>query len=315
MKCLVSGGAGFIGSHLVEALLKKGAHVFVLDNLETGAKDNLQGLSGSLDFIEGDICHFDTCLKYTRSIDYVFHLAALGSVPRSIKDPIKTNYVNVNGTLHLLQSSVQNQVKRFIFASSSSVYGDTEVLPKHEEMCPQPMSPYALSKYTAEKYVSLFSQHYNIDTVSLRYFNVFGPRQSPDSQYAAVIPRFIKAYTELQSPQINGDGEQTRDFTSVIDVVNANLLAANASNDLNGEYLNIAYEQKTSINELAKIIKEELIALGSRIEPIQPVHIEKRAGDVRDSMADYSKASRLIAYQPQMSLRKALQETCKSFLK
>jgi len=252
-KYLVTGGAGFIGSHIVEELLNRGEFVRVLDNFSTGRRQNILPFIDNPNFelIEGDLRSYHIVLEAVRGIDYVLHQGALPSVPRSVKDPITTNDVNVNGTLNILDASINAGVKRVVFASSSSIYGNSEELPKREDMKPAPESPYAISKYAGERYCQIFTKLYGLETVCLRYFNVFGPRQDPNSQYSAVIPKFIRLIKEGQSPIIYGDGEASRDFTYVVNVVNANLLACTSKYAV-GEVFNIACGGSITINQLVK---------------------------------------------------------------
>jgi nucleoside-diphosphate-sugar epimerase len=290
-KYLVTGGAGFIGSHLVEEVLKRGDYVRVLDNFSTGRRDNLSGFisNGNFELIEGDLRSYHIVLEAVKGVDYVLHQGALPSVPRSVKDPITTNDVNVNGTLNILDASINAGVKRVVFASSSSIYGNNEELPKREDMKPAPESPYALSKYAGERYCQIFTKLYGLETVCLRYFNVFGPRQDPNSQYSAVIPKFIQMIKEGQSPTIYGDGEASRDFTYVANVVSANLLACTAK-DAVGEVFNVACGGSVTINQLVRKITD---LCGSNIEPI---YKEPRAGDVKNSYASIEKARTLLGY-------------------
>ncbi len=307
-KVLVTGGAGFIGSHLTEALLKQGNLVRILDNYSTGKKENLifDKAYPFLEIIEGDIREIRVCKEAVKGVEYVFHQAAIPSVQRSIEDPLATHSVNVDGTLNLLISAKEMEVKRFIYASSSSIYGDTPTLPKKEEMPPNPLSPYALQKYIGEQYCRLFSNLYGLETVSLRYFNIFGPKQDPTSIYSAVIPRFIDALLEGRSPIIYGDGEQSRDFTYIDNVVQANLLAMEIER-LNGEVINIACGKRTSLNQLLDILKN---ILGLNISAI---HEEPRKGDVKHSLADIQKAKMILDYEPQLDTRMGLIKTIEFF--
>lgn len=309
-KVLVTGGAGFIGSHLTEALLTNGFAVRVLDNFSTGKRENLVfGKEySSLETIEGDIRDLSTCQKAVKKVDYVFHQAALPSVQRSIEDPETSNAINLGGTLNILLAASEEKVKRVIYASSSSVYGDAPTLPKHEEMSPHPLSPYALQKYVGEQYCLLFHRLYGLDTVSLRYFNVFGPKQDPNSLYSAVIPKFIDALIHDRPPVIYGDGEQSRDFTYIDNVVRANLLAMSAE-DLHGEAINIACGQRISLNELLGILKDIL-------ESAQvPIYEDARKGDVRHSLADIRKGKERIHYEPMVDIKVGLKETVEFFKK
>jgi nucleoside-diphosphate-sugar epimerase len=305
---LVTGGAGFIGSHIAETLAKGGQTVRVLDNFLTGKKENLNSFRGKIELIEGDIRDFETCRRASLDADYVLHQAALPSVPRSVENPVLANEINVTGTLNVLLAACQAKVKRVVFASSSSVYGDDARLPKKEGLEGRPLSPYALTKLAGENYCRVFSQIYGLSTVALRYFNVFGPRQDPHSQYAAVIPNFIIRILKGESPTIYGDGEQSRDFTFVSDIVEANLLAATATG-VSGEVFNIACGQKTTVNRLVQEINE---ILGTRITP---VHQDARLGDIRHSLADISRAQELIRYRPRFSFRRGLEQTIDDFKK
>jgi len=288
---LVTGGAGFIGSHIVDALLQRGDQVRVLDNLATGKRENLAHCLDRIEFIEGDIRDLDTCHAACAGIDSVLHQAALGSVPRSIADPLTTHEVNVTGMVKMLLAARDAGVRRFIYAASSSTYGDHPGLPKVEERIGNPLSPYAVTKYADELYARVFGRCYGVETVGLRYFNVFGPRQDPYSQYAAVIPLFVSALLQGRAPVINGDGEQTRDFTFVENAVAANLLACTASAEVVGEVFNVACGERTSLNHLYGRLQELLgTAIPSEYGPARP-------GDVRDSLADISKAQRLFGYR------------------
>jgi UDP-N-acetylglucosamine 4-epimerase len=303
---LVTGGAGFIGSNLVEYLLKYGAgKVRVLDNFSTGSKENIAAFNNNpaFELIEGDIRNFDTCKKAVEEIDFVSHQAALGSVPRSINDPITTNEVNISGFLNILVAARDAKVKRMIYAASSSTYGDSAALPKVEENIGNPLSPYAVTKYVNELYASVFSRIYNFHTIGLRYFNVFGPKQNPKGPYAAVIPLFIEAALKNIPPFINGDGETSRDFTFVENAVQANIKALFAENIEESTVFNIAVGERTSLNtlwkQICKITNSDL----------QPVYREERKGDVKHSLADISKAKKLIGYQPEFSITEGLEAT------
>jgi len=298
-KYLVTGGAGFIGCNLVKALLEKNEEVRVLDNFSTGRRENLIPYKNDIEIIEGDIRSYHTTIKAMKNIDYVLHQAALPSVPRSIYDPITSNEVNINGTLNLLHAAVDAGVKRFVYASSSSVYGDSPVSPKHEELTPNPKSPYAVTKLAGEHYCKVFHQIYGLETVSLRYFNVFGPRQNPDSQYSAVIPKFLKLLLNNQAPTIYGDGTQSRDFTYVANNVEANLLACTTEN-VAGKVYNIACGTNFTLLELVKNLNE---ILGKNI---QPLHAEKRSGDVLHSLADIQKAEKELNYKAKISFKEGL---------
>jgi nucleoside-diphosphate-sugar epimerase len=309
-RVLVTGGAGFIGSNLTEALLKKGHRVRVLDNFSSGKKENLifdEGYS-TLEMIEGDISDFTLCQRVMKDIEYVFHQAALPSVQRSVEDPLNSNSVNVEGTLNILIGARDARVKKVIYASSSSIYGDTPTLPKKENMPPNPLSPYALQKYVGEQYCRLFFQLYGLETLSLRYFNIFGPKQDPTSIYSAVIPRFIDALIKGGPPIIFGDGEQSRDFTYIDNVVQANLLAM-AADHLNGEVINIACGKRISLNQLLGILKNILSS------KVSPVYQEPRIGDVKHSLADISKGKKLLNYVPQIEAEVGLKRTVEFFQK
>jgi len=309
-KVLVIGGAGFIGSHLTEALLQEGHRVRVLDDFSTGKRENLifDKEYPSLEIIEGDIRHLAICQKAMKDIEYVFHQAALPSVQRSVEDPLGSNAVNVGGTLNILFAAREETVKRVIYASSSSIYGDTPTLPKHEEMPSHPLSPYALQKYIGEQYCRLFYQLYGLETVSLRYFNIFGPKQDPNSIYSAVIPKFIDALLQGVPPIIFGDGEQSRDFTYIENVVQANLLAMSAEH-LHGEAINVACAEKTSLNQLLNILRK---ILGSKLSP---VYEEPRKGDVRHSLADIRKGKDILNYEPKVGIKLGLRKTVDFFQK
>jgi len=301
-KCLVTGGAGFIGSHIVDALLKRGCSVTVLDNLSTGKIENMAGFIDRIEFVEGSVTDIDTVHKCCAGVDVIFHEAALASVPRSIADPLAANFNNVDGTLNVLWAAKEAGVGRVVYAASSSAYGDTEVLPKTEDLPAQPLSPYAITKYAGELYCEVFNRIYGLSTVGLRYFNVFGPRQDPQSQYAAVIPIFITNLLQGKAPTIHGDGEQSRDFTFIENVVSANMLAATAQDPL-GITMNVACGDRVTLNELYGIIKSEL---GSSIEPI---HGPPRAGDVMHSQADISLADEKLAYRPLVDFSDGLATT------
>ncbi len=304
---LVTGGAGFIGSNLVEYLLKYNAKkVVVLDNLATGFEENIKAylpLTNFL-FIKGDICNLDDCHKACTGVDYVFHQAALGSVPRSIQNPIATHNVNATGFINILIAARDAKVKRVLYASSSSVYGDSKILPKVENQIGKQLSPYAVSKMTNELYGEIFSKTYDMEIIGLRYFNIFGPRQNPKGEYAAAIPLFINALLHDQSPALNGDGEQTRDFTFVENAVQANVKAMFAEQiKTQGTIFNIAVGERVSLNQLIDILKK---LTGTSIKQ---TYREERAGDVRDSLADISKAKMSIGYDPQIKIEEGLKHT------
>lgn len=307
---LVTGGAGFIGSNLTEELLKRGHVVRVLDDFSTGKRENLifDVKYPSLKVIEGDIRDLLTCQKAVEGMEYVFHQGALPSVQRSVEDPETSNAVNVGGTLNILLAARGKGVKRVIYASSSSVYGDTPTLPKHEEMATNPLSPYALQKYVGEHYCRLFYQLYGLETISLRYFNIFGPKQDPNSLYSAVIPKFIDALVQERPPVIFGDGEQSRDFTYIENVVQANLLAMSAEH-LHGEAINIACGKRISLNQLLNVLEE---ILGSKISPL---YQESRKGDVKHSLADIRKGKEIVGYEPTVGVEIGLKKTADFFSK
>jgi len=307
-KVLVTGGAGFIGSNLTEALLQRGHFVRVLDDFSTGKMENLvfDKKYASLEITKGDIGKSSTCQKAMNNMEFVFHQAALPSVQRSVEDPKTSNAVNVGGTLNILLAAREEGVKRVIYASSSSVYGDTPSLPKHEEMPSDPLSPYALQKYIGEQYCRLFYQLYGLETISLRYFNIFGPKQDPNSIYSAVIPKFIDALLQGRPPIIFGDGEQSRDFTYIENVVHANLLAMSVEH-LHGEAINIACGERTSLNQLFNVLKR---ILGSTLFP---VYQDPRQGDVRHSLADIRKGKEILNYEPTVPVEKGLEKTVDFF--
>jgi len=299
---LVTGGAGFIGGHIAERLAQGGHRVRVLDDLSSGKEANLESIRGDVELIRGDIRDARLTREATKGIEIVFHEAALGSVPRSVADPLTTHEVNITGTLNVLLAARDSGVKRVVYASSSSVYGETPVLPKQEEMTVQPLSPYALSKLVGEHYASVFKHVYGFEVVSLRYFNIFGPRQDPESQYAAVIPRFITALLEGKSPVVYGDGLQSRDFTYVNNVVDANLMAAEADG-VAGRSFNVACGGRYTLLELLARLKE---IIGSDIDPI---HESARAGDVRDSQASIEAAGRALGYRVSVGFEEGLRRT------
>lgn len=308
---LVTGGAGFIGSNLVEYLLKYGAkEVRVLDNYSNGFRKNVALFEGNpaLRVIEGDIRDPQTCLDACHGIDIVLHQAALGSVPRSINDPITTNDVNVGGFVNMLKAAKDTGIKRFVYAASSSTYGDHPGLPKVEDRIGKPLSPYAVTKYANELYADVFGKTYGMEIIGLRYFNIFGPRQDPNGAYAAVIPLFVDAVLSHRAPRMNGDGGQTRDFTFVENCVQANIRAALVQNpEAVNQVYNIAVADRTSLNDLFNILKEEA---GS---DLTPEYGPDRAGDIRDSLADISKARNLLGYTPQVRIREGLQQTLEWF--
>ncbi len=304
---LVTGGAGFIGSHLVERLVQLGAKVRVLDDFSTGKRGNIAHLLERVELVEGSLTDVATVRQVVQGVDFVFHQGAFPSVVRSVEDPLTTHQVNATGTLFLLLAAREGKVKRVVFASSSSVYGDTPTLPKREDMPPMPQSPYALSKLVGEHLCRLFWQLYGLETVSLRYFNIFGPRQDPTSQYAAVIPRFVTALLKGEPPTIYGDGEQTRDFTFVENCVQANLLAATVEG-IAGEVFNVGAGRQTSVNELFRLIRSLIGA-----DRIEPIYAPPRQGDVRHSLADITKARQKLGYEPTISLQEGLARTIEWF--
>lgn len=307
-RVLVTGGAGFIGSHIVQRLVKEGVRVTILDNLSTGTVINFAGLEKDLYFVIGDVRDTALVEKLARGQDCIIHHAALVSVPLSVKDPLTTHDINIAGTLNVLNAARKTGVPKVIYAASSAVYGNNSVLPKREDFYPEPLSPYAVSKYAGELYIRLFSQLYGIQTVGFRYFNVFGPRQNPASQYAAVIPKFITRMLAGEQPVIYGDGEQTRDFIYVEDVARANFLALCAEN-LRGDIFNIASGHSTSINKICTLISE---LLGVHIAPR---YAEARIGDVRDSLADMHLAREALNFTPQYDLPAALDTTVSWYIK
>lgn len=309
IKVLVTGGAGFIGSNIVEYLVKYNiGKVRILDNFSTGFKSNIENFLGldNVELVEGDIRDLNMCQKACEGIDYVLHQAALGSVPRSINDPITTNEVNITGFLNMLVAVKDQKVKRMVYAASSSTYGDSKELPKVEDRIGKPLSPYAVTKYVNELYADVFAKTYNIETIGLRYFNVFGPKQSPNGEYAAVIPLFIKAVKEGKSAYINGDGEQTRDFTFVENAVQANIKAMLAINkEAVNEVYNVACGERNSLNTLWSMI---CLIIGKEIKP---TYQEARLGDIRDSLADITKSNKTINYHPLISILDGLKTMMK----
>mgnify|MGYP000850278079 CR=1 FL=1 len=298
---LVTGGAGFIGSNLCEELLRQGNSVTCLDNFSTGKQENIASFLANPKFklIEGDIRNYEDCQRAVRGVDLVFHEAALGSVPRSINDPITTTDVNIGGFVKMLFAAKEEGVKRFIYAASSSTYGDHPALPKVEEHIGRPLSPYAITKYVNELYAENFGRLYGIETIGLRYFNVFGKRQDPDGAYAAVIPKFVKLLIEHKQPVINGDGNHSRDFTHIDNVVLMNLLAATTQNQESvNQVYNVACGERNTLNQLVTYLKKFLGEYDSEIKSIEPVFGKEREGDVRHSLASIEKAERLLGYKP-----------------
>lgn len=310
-KILVTGGAGFIGSNLCEYLVKCEAEVSCLDNFSTGHLHNIEALLNCDNFslIEGDIRNLEDCLKASNGVDYILHQAALGSVPRSIEDPIKTNEVNVSGFLNILVAARDNKVKRFVYAASSSTYGDSENLPKVEEVIGKPLSPYAITKYVNELYADNFKLIYNLDTVGLRYFNVYGRKQDPNGAYAAVIPLFVKQLMKHESPVINGDGSYSRDFTYIDNVIQMNVLAITTMNkDALNQVYNSAVGDRTTLVELVNYLKIYLSVFDSKIAEIDVVYGPNRKGDIPHSLASIDKAMELLAYKPSHGIKEGLKE-------
>ena len=315
-KILVTGGAGFIGSNLCDKLISLNARVRCLDNYATGKRENIEHLLhySNFEFIKGDIVDYDTCLKATDQIDFVLHQAALGSVPRSIKDPLTTNKVNIEGFLNVLNASVENKVQKFVYAASSSTYGDSKSLPKVENIIGNPLSPYAITKYVNELYAGVFSSIYGIETTGLRYFNVFGKRQDINGPYAAVIPKFIDTLMKHESPVINGDGTYSRDFTHVDNVVQMNLLVLLNTIPSNGNQVyNTAVGNRTTILELFQKIKNTLSAYEKSIYNIEPKFNSVRDGDVPHSKASIEKAVNNLGYKPEVSIDEGIEKTIKWF--
>jgi UDP-N-acetylglucosamine 4-epimerase len=308
---LVTGGAGFIGSNLCEHLLGYDNKVVCLDNFSTGKRENIEHLLKDENFtlIEGDIRNLEDCHKAAQGVDYILHEAALGSVPRSINDPITSNEVNVSGFLNMLVAAREAKVKKFIYAASSSTYGDSEVLPKKEETIGRPLSPYAVTKYVNELYADVFYKTYGLNSIGLRYFNVFGRRQDPKGAYAAVIPKFVMQLMKHESPVVNGDGNNSRDFTYIDNVVEMNVLAMLTENPqaMNTVY-NTAFGEKTSLNELVSLLKKNLSAFDGAIEHVEIVYGPTRMGDIQHSLADIDKAKRLLGYNPKFSIERGLEQ-------
>lgn len=316
-KILVTGGAGFIGSNLCEALLKRGDYVICLDNFATGHIENIipliQQYPGNFKLIVGDIRNMDDCKVAVQDVDYVLHEAALGSVPRSIKDPVTTNDVNISGFLNMIIASCDAGVKRFIFAASSSTYGDSETLPKVEDVIGKPLSPYAITKYVDELYADVFARTYQgFEYIGLRYFNVFGRRQDPNGAYAAVIPLFVKKLMNYESPVINGDGEYSRDFTYIDNVIQMNMLAMSTVNPnaINQVY-NTAFGERITLNQLVGYLKEFLSEFNPEISNVEVIHGPNRLGDIPHSLACIDKAKKMLNYKPEYSVRDGLKEAVK----
>ena len=314
---LITGGAGFIGSNLCEHFLKKGDNVVCLDNFATGHIENLLPLieqyPQSFRLIVGDIRNLDDCRKAVEGVDYVLHEAALGSVPRSIKDPITSNDVNVGGFVNMLVASRDAGVKRFVFAASSSTYGDSTSLPKVEDVIGRPLSPYAITKYVNELYADVFARTYGLEFIGLRYFNVFGRRQDPNGAYAAVIPLFVKKFMNHEAPNINGDGEYSRDFTYIDNVIQMNELAleAPAGSEAVNQIYNTAFGERTTLNQLTDYLREYLAEFDTEIANIIPTHGPTRVGDIPHSLACVDKAKNLLGYNPKFSMKQGLKEACR----
>lgn len=304
---LVTGGAGFIGSNIAIELVRRGESVRIIDNLATGRKENIESILDRIEFIEGDICDLDIIRRAASDVDYVLHQAAIPSVARSVEDPVTTNAANVTGTLNVLLSARDAGVKRLVFASSSSIYGDSPTLPKEENMPPNPLSPYAASKLIAEYYCKIFQSLFGLETICLRYFNVFGPRQDPTSHYAAVIPIFITAVAGGRQPTLYGDGLQSRDFTFIENVIEANLLACSAPKEATGEVYNVACGERFTLldllDEIGSILKKKAKPL---FEPARP-------GDVKHSLADISRARKSLSFEPKVSFAEGLSRTVEWF--
>ena len=317
MEILITGAAGFIGSNLVEFFLNEGYKVIGLDNLSTGYKKNIDEFlkHPNFNFVEGDIRNFTDCLKVTSNVKTVLHQAALGSVPRSINDPITSNEVNISGFLNMLEASKQNKVERFIYAASSSTYGDSKELPKKEDNIGKPLSPYAITKYVNELYASIYKRAYDFDTIGLRYFNVFGKKQDPNGAYAAVIPKFIDKFLNGESPVINGDGTYSRDFTYIDNVIQMNYLASKTKNKYSlNQVFNVACGEQIEIFKMAELIREELSLYDKKIKDIEIKFGPNRAGDIPHSKASIEKAIKLLKYSPKFDFEKGIKQTVKWFI-
>ena len=311
---LVTGGAGFIGSNLCEELISLGANVTCLDNFSTGFRENLDAIKDRPNFklIEGDIRNLEDCKVACENQDFVLHEAALGSVPRSINDPITSNDVNVGGFLNMLVAARDANVKRFVYAASSSTYGDSESLPKVEDVIGKPLSPYAITKYVNELYADVFKRTYDFDTIGLRYFNVFGRKQNPNGAYAAVIPKFVMQLMNHESPVINGGGEYSRDFTYIDNVILMNLLALTSDNSASvNQVYNTAFGERTTLNDLVSNLKEYLSDFDPKIADVEVIYGDYRKGDVPHSLASIDKAKKLLKYQPKHSMKEGLKEAVK----
>jgi UDP-N-acetylglucosamine 4-epimerase len=316
-KILVTGGAGFIGSNLVDLLLSQGNKVSVIDNFITGKRQNIQHLLTNSDFrlIEADICNYDACTDAMQGVDLVFHQAALGSVPRSIENPVLTTQINIMGTVNIFDAARRAGIKRIVFAASSSTYGDSTKLPKEEDNIGKPLSPYAITKYVNELYAENFARLYGIETVGLRYFNVFGRRQDANGAYAAVIPKFINLILKNESPVINGDGNYSRDFTYIDNVLQANMLAATSTNpDAVNKIYNVAVGDRTTITELFETLRDELSHYQTACSNVKAIYGPERGGDIPHSMASIERARKLLGYSPTHNLQQGLHETVKWFI-
>ena len=310
-KIVVTGGAGFIGSNLIDVLLNKENQVVCLDNFATGKRENLTPFQNNTNFtlVEGDIRNLEDCKKAVEGADYVLHEAALGSVPRSINDPITTDTVNTGGFLNMLVAARDAGVKRFVYAASSSTYGDSKSLPKVEEVIGKPLSPYAITKYVNELYADTFFRTYGFETIGLRYFNVFGRKQDPNGAYAAVIPKFVSQFMNYESPVINGDGEYSRDFTYIDNVIQMNLLALTTDNpEAVNQVYNTAFGKRATLNDLVGSLKESLGEFDAKIKDVEVLYGPNRVGDIPHSLASIDKATRLLGYKPKFSLQKGLKE-------
>ena len=308
---LVTGGAGFIGSNLCESLLNNNNIVRCLDNLSTGKKENIVPFLANINFtfLEGDIRNLETCNDAVQGVDIILHQAALGSVPRSINDPITTNDVNINGFLNMLVAARDAKVKRFVYAASSSTYGDSKSLPKVEDVIGKPLSPYAITKYVNELYADVFYKTYGLETIGLRYFNVYGRRQDPNGAYAAVIPKFTQLFMELESPTINGDGTNSRDFTYIDNVIQMNHLAATTdNNDAIGEVFNTAVGERANLLEMTSLLKKYLTEYKQEISQVEIIHGPERLGDIPHSHASIEKAKKILGYKPTHNLQEGLKE-------
>jgi len=310
-RILVTGGAGFIGSNLCEALLNEGNKVVCLDNFATGKKENIQHLYSNPNFelIVGDIRNLDDCHKAATGVNYVLHEAALGSVPRSLKDPITTNDVNISGFLNMLVAACEAKVNRFVYAASSSTYGDSEAMPKVENKIGKPLSPYAITKYVNELYADIFSRTYGLESIGLRYFNVFGQKQDPNGAYAAVIPKFVIQLMNHESPTVNGDGNYSRDFTYIDNVIQMNMLAMTTQNpDAVNSIYNTAFGESTTLNELIAYLKEFLAVYDPKIASVPIIYGPNRTGDIPHSLASIDKAKKMLGYQPEFSIKSGLKK-------